>query len=140
MTEDDKPIRRDRPKCVALLICNEIIEDIRSRSKTLVSLFNTIVMPSLPAHHPRMFILGQFVGSVGTWPVVFRVLDPDLQQIFGVEGQAKITDPLGVLDIVFDVQMLPLQKEGVYFLEVIIDGHPDAERRFNVQLAGNQPL
>lgn len=136
MTEKTTGIGRERPRCIAVLICNEVIEDVRTRSKTLVGLFDTIHAHSLPAVHPRMFIMAQFTDGVGEWPVSFRISGPENDEIALLDGTAKITDPLSVLDIVFDLHGLPLRTEGVHFVDVHIAGEHAAGRRFNVTTGG----
>ena len=61
----NKPIR-EKPTCIAIIICNEVIEDKRTNNKTLVSLFNGISTPSLPAAHPRLFVMASFTSGSGT--------------------------------------------------------------------------
>ncbi len=55
----DSPLHqaREKPICVSLIICNEVIEDKRSGNKTLVGLFNSVMAPALPVVHPRMFVM-----------------------------------------------------------------------------------
>ena len=126
----DKQI--EKPRCIAIVICNEIIEDKRTNSKTLVSLFNQIYVHALPATHPRMFIFGSFSEGRGEWPIGFRISDPEDKEIMKVEGQAKFIDPLGVLDIVFEVRGLPIKRDGAHFVDVVIGGKQEVGRRFNV--------
>lgn len=126
---------RKQPKCIALVICNEIIEDRRTNNKTLVSLFNGIIAPSLPAIHPRMFLMASLTGGKGKWSLSFRLYSPSNQNLLTIEGEESFDDPLGVYDIVIELQGVPLPEEGGYFINLFVENTPIAERRFTVQLA-----
>jgi len=43
--------------CLAIIICNEVIEDKRTNNKTLVGLFSRIGTKAVPCVHPRMFVM-----------------------------------------------------------------------------------
>ena len=43
-------------------------------------------------------------------------------------------DPLTVHDLVVEVRNLPLEEEGVYFVDFLMGDTPLANRRFSVQL------
>jgi hypothetical protein len=101
-----------------------------------VSLFNSICAASLPATHPRMFIMAQFTDGTGEWPVSFRISGPENNEIARLEGTAKLDDPLSVMVIVFDLHGLPLQEYGVHFVDVYIAGEHAAGRRFTVTSGG----
>src|SRR4029450_1227465 len=66
----------EKPFCIAIIICNEVIEDKATSNKTLVSIFNTIGTPGLPCQHPRMFVMASFTDGRGRWPISFRITGP----------------------------------------------------------------
>ena len=119
---------------MAIVICNEIIEDKRSNNKTLVGLFNGIRTQQLPSAHPRMFVMASFTSGLGRWPVKFRIVDPSNNEIVRMEGEENFENLLEVRDLVFELLGLPLSEEGTYVVDVIVGGTPVAERRFAVQL------
>lgn len=125
---------REKPLCVALIICNEVIEDKRSGNKTLVGLFNGIMTPQLPATHPRMFLMASLTSGTGEWPFTFTITSPGGREIFRMRDVARFTDPLVGHDLVVELRNLPLEEEGVYFVDLRLDGGPIANRRFTVQV------
>jgi len=137
MGERDYDRGRERPRCIAIAICNEIIEDVRTHNKTLVSLFNAVHASSLPAVHPRMYVMGSFTDGQGRWPILLRISDPDNEEMMKVEGEVEFQDPLGVCDLVFEILNLPLRKPGVHFVDVFAGGEHIAGRRFTVQSGGS---
>lgn len=125
---------REKPLCVALIICNEVIEDKRSGNKTLVGLFNGIMTAQVPATHPRMFVMASLTSGTGEWPFSFHIQSPGGREIFRMQDTARFTDPLVSHDLVVELRNLPLEEEGVYFVDLLLGGEPIANRRFTVQV------
>ena len=46
--------KKPEPEMLALLICEGVIEDSRSKNKTIVSTFNRITSSKFPARHDRL--------------------------------------------------------------------------------------
>ncbi|HEY3332508.1 MAG TPA: hypothetical protein VGK19_20935 [Capsulimonadaceae bacterium] len=137
MSEHSEPLQDSPPTCLSVIICNEVIEDKRTNNKTLVSLFNGIVINTLPATHPRMFIMASLTDGRGKWPVSFIIRDPEGNKILHFDGEAVFQDPLSVLDISVEVQGLALPSVGVYFVDLMTGAYPLGHRRFTVYM--NQP-
>jgi hypothetical protein len=122
------------PTCVSVIICNEIIEDKRTNNKTLVSLFNSIVVPKLPATHNRLFIMASFTEGIGTWPISFIVRSPSNASVLRFDAEASFPDPLLVTDISVEVLGMTLQEAGVYFVDIMTGANLLGNRRFTVVL------
>lgn len=124
----------DQPVCVAIVICNEIIEDKRTSNKTLVSLFNSIGVQSLPATHPRLFLLASLTNLGADLPVSFSIKSHSGREIMRVDGVTSSGgDPLAVIDLVVEVLGLTLEEEGVHFVDVVSGDALLGSRRFTVQ-------
>lgn len=130
---------REKPLCIAIIICNEIIEDKRTGNKTLVSLFNGIATAQVPATHPRMFLMASLTSGLGTWSFSFRITGPSGREIMRMQDSAHFADPLGVHDLIVELRNLPLAEEGVYFVDLLIGETPMANRRFKVQVTTDSP-
>jgi hypothetical protein len=129
------PQGREKPLCVALVICDAVIEDRRSGNKTLVGLFNGIMAPSLPALHPRLFLMASLTSGTGSWEFSFRVASPSGREVMRMGDVVRFGDPLLVHDLVVEVRNLPLEEAGVYFVDLLLSETPIANRRFTVQVA-----
>jgi len=123
---------REKPRCVATVICNQIIEDIRTRSKTLVGLFNHVFVGQLPAGIITA-VLGAFAEGRGVWHLRLRIRDPQHRVIFQAETDANFVDPLAVCDVSFHVVNLLLTSEGVYDVDFLLDNEPVGHRSFTVK-------
>jgi hypothetical protein len=123
---------REQPICIAVIICNEIIEDKRTNNKTLVSLFNGIGVAQLPTVHARMFLMASLTNGSGRYGLSFRIKSPTDREIARFDGEAVFNDPLMVVDIVVEIQGLQIDEEGTYFVDVLSGDHPLGHRRFSV--------
>jgi len=127
----------DQSVCVAIVICNEIIEDKRTSNKTLVSLFNSIGVPALPATHPRLFLMASLTNLREDLPVSFSIKEPSGREILRVNGTVGSGgDPLAVVDLVVEVLGLPIGEVGVHFVDVLTGDALLGSRRFTVNRLG----
>ena len=120
------------PSCISVVVCNEIIEDVRTHNKTLVSLFNSIVVQKSPAVHHRMFVMASLTDGRGTWPVSFVIRAPGGAELMRFDAEAAFPDPVTVVDISVEIIGLALPELGVYFVEVVTGTYPLGSRRFTV--------
>ena len=125
---------QEKPICVALIICNEVIEDKRTGNKTLVGLFNGIMAAALPATHGRFFLMASLTSGTGEWEIGFRIAAPSGKEVLRLRDRVRFPDPLLVHDIVVEVRNLPLEEAGVYFVDLLLNETPLANRRFTVQI------
>lgn len=133
----NQPIQpaRERPMCVAVIICNEMIEDKRTNNKTLINLFNSIASSQLPLTQPRMVVMASLTNGIGRWPITFAIRAPSDKVVMRVDGEANFADPLAVLDIIIEFNSLTFADEGVHFVDVLTENYPLGNRRFTVQVA-----
>ncbi len=125
---------RERPICIAVVICNEVIEDKATSNKTLVSIFNTIGTPGLPCHHPRMFVMASLTDGRGRWPIAFVITGPSGEQLMKVNGDAQFSNPLDVVDLVLQVRGLELHEPGEHMVDIVVGDERIGSRRFHVVL------
>ena len=123
----------DTPLCVAIIICNEIIEDKRTSNKTLVSLFNSISVTALPAMHPRLFFFASVTKVVGDQPLSFTITSPSGKEILRADGAVSSGgDPEAVIDLTLEVLGLTVGEEGVHALNVVSGETVLGSRSFSV--------
>lgn len=126
-------INMDTPKCVALLLCNEVIEDKRTNNKTVVSIFNSIAAPAVPTLHDRMFIMASLTGQKGKWRLTLRIAAPSGTEVVKVEGDLEISVADEVSDIVLELRQVPLNEEGTYYIDLLLGESLISGRRFIVK-------
>lgn len=134
----DTPL--ERPICVALVICDVVVEDKRTGNKTLVGLFNSIIAPQIPAVHPRMFLMASLTSGRGTWPFTFRITGPSGREMLRMQEVTRFVDPLAVHDVIVELRNLPLEETGVHFVDLMLSDSQVANRRFTVHVEAPTPL
>jgi hypothetical protein len=120
------------PECLAIIVCNEVIEDKRTNNKSLIGLFNGIMVGTVPATHHRMFIFVSLTDGRGEQSIILRIEAPSGQKVFEVVGTMKFPDPLSVHDLAIEVLGLPLPEIGEYYIGVYCGAERLGSRRFNV--------
>lgn len=125
-----------QPQCSALLLCDHVIEDVRTRNKSLISMFNGVLSSAVPIRHDKMCAFASFTGGRGVVPIVLRLCyDPEYEtDLLSLTGDVEfsINNPNSVVDMVFEIRGFPFQKFGAYTFEVVCNGVVLMQRRFNV--------
>lgn len=128
-----QPNTSNQPVCIAVILCNEVIEDKRTSNKTLVGLFNAVGVSALPATHPRLFLFASLTDIHADASVSFSVRAPSGREALRIDGVAGSGgDPLAVIDLVVEVLGLTLAEEGVHFVDVLSGDTLLSTRRFTV--------
>jgi len=123
----------DTPVCVAIIICNEIIEDKRTSNKTLVSLFNSISVTALPAMHPRLFFFASVTHVKDDQPLSFTITSPSGKEILRADGAVSSGgDPALIIDLTLEVLGLTVGEEGIHLLNVVSGEKMLGSRSFSV--------
>ena len=122
------------PRCVAIVICNDVIEDKRSSNKTLVGLFNQIMVQHLPTKHQRFFLFLCLAEFAGRAELTIGINSPS-RELLRLSGAINSTDYNATADLVVELQGLPLEEPGRHRIDVQVDGVSIADRSFIVSLA-----
>jgi hypothetical protein len=124
--------RGEPPYCVALILCDTVLEDQRTSNKSLIGLFNQITAPVLPALHGQLFLVASLTSGRGTWEFSLQMTAPSGKTLFSMRDTIPFDDPHAVHDIVVEVRNLTFEEEGVHFVDLFIGSRPLANRRFTV--------
>jgi hypothetical protein len=122
----------DFPRCVALLICSEVIEDKRTNNKTLINVFNTITTSQLPAVQNKTVLLISVTNATGDHELTVDLLDPEGGNVVSVNLHVNSHSPFAIHDLVLELLAVPLNHAGNYSFEVSIGGRQLGARQFNV--------
>ena len=123
-----------KPEFLSLAICETVIEDKRTGNKSVINIFDQISVPRFPYLFPRLTVFAALSGLHGDVQLRVRLvrLEDDRDVVSG-EGMVHATaDPLRVVDLVFALQNVPLEKAGAYAVELYGAGELLARRRFQV--------
>ncbi len=131
------------PVCLALVLCDTVIEDTRSHNKSLINMFNGVLTPAVPVRHDKMCAFAVFSGGRGRVPIALRLCydkdyEVDLLKLGGTV-QFPQNDPNAVVDIVFEIRGFVFPKFGHYTFELVTGGIPLMTRRFSVSKPPGAP-
>jgi hypothetical protein len=120
------------PKCLAVIICESVVEDLRTRNKSILNAYNVISAPKFPTTHDRMTVfvsLTEGRGPADTRFVLLRDSQSGQEQILEVRGKVKFPNPVAVVDLVVDLRNVPVPGPGPYAMQVWVDDELVGERR-----------
>lgn len=123
----------DSPACLLIAICNEVIEDKRTNNKSLIGLFSNINVLSIPAAHPRLFLVISLSNIVGETPIRVLLRNPQGGEAH-FDNKVRADNADVVLDMVMQLDNLALPALGRYSFEVWAGDEFLAARHFNVTL------
>jgi hypothetical protein len=124
------------PLCLALVLCDTVIEDARSRNKSLINMFNGVLSPAVPVRHDKMCAFAAFTGGRGQVPIRLRLCyDKEYPKdllCLGGTIEFPTDNPHAVVDIVFEIRGFVFSRFGQYTFELLAGDTPLTTRRFSV--------
>lgn len=131
------------PHCLALVLCDAVIEDVRTRNKSLINMFNGILSHQVPVRHDKMCAFAAFSGGRGAVPISLRLCyDPEYEKDLlrmGGNVEFPVDNPQAVVDMVFEIRGFVFPQFGQYTFEIIADDVPILSRRFTITKAAPAP-
>ena len=122
----------EAPVCVAIVLCNDCIEDKRTNNKSLIGLFNAINVQTIPALHPRMVVLASLTNCSSNLSLQLFIRAPSGGEVAHIDAEFPAHDPLAAYDIVFEFNGVLIQEPGTYNVDLLCDGSYLGGRRFDV--------
>ena len=126
-----------QPTCLAIILCEAVVEDVRSHNKCILNTYNTIYSPRFPARHDRLTVFVALTDGHGAMPLELRLvryLDNREEKVLSIEGTVQFTDPLAVADLTFDLRGVTIPAEGQYAVQVWVNRQLLGVRRLQAQL------
>ena len=125
----DKP----RPRALAFIICDTVIDDKATNKKSLIGLFNNIYANNFPCSHPVINIFLSLTKGHGDYECsLLCVKDDESQKIVQLSGPLKFNNPLSVVEAKFEIRGMVLPEPGIYRFDFLCGGVPVVSRKFKV--------
>jgi hypothetical protein len=128
------------PDLQSAILCDDVRQE-RNGKFILIGLFDAIMVQSLPARYPRLFMVTRWCSGEGTFNQRSRILKPDENSVL-VEGQnipVKLPSPEATatnVEIFLNVEFLT---EGTHWVEVLLDGDLKIRYPLRVGIAKGPP-
>ncbi|HTS19078.1 MAG TPA: hypothetical protein VMP11_16000 [Verrucomicrobiae bacterium] len=125
----DKPA----PIGLAIVICDQIIEDKLTGKKSLIGIFNQIAAQTFPCRHPQLCVYVALTDGRGQCAARMRIIHDESDAVAAeVNGQIQFPDAHAVVELNFGLVGLTFPEPGVYAMEFYCDDTLVLERRFHV--------
>jgi hypothetical protein len=133
----DKP----SPTGLAIVVCDQIIEDKLTSKKSLIGIFNQIGAGNFPCRHAHMAVFVSLTEGRGSCAARLKIAQEESGTIVAeLNGQIQFPDIHAVVELNFDLAGLVFPQPGLYSIEFYCDDALILERRFNViQVKQPQP-
>jgi len=129
------------PTLVSLLICDQVIDDKITNKKSVIGLFNAVLVPKVPATIHQLVVLASLTEIETRVELELRLVrDADNEVLFRTHGPVEAPSPLATVDLVFAMQGIPIATAGQYAFEVLCAGDVLGRRRFQVIERPPRPL
>lgn len=128
MAEPQSPVA---PIVLTLLLCENVIVDVRTKQYSLIGLVSNVNASRFPVRSPSLFIYTEITGGHGVTPLTVRIVDVDekLDPVVKLDLEVNLEDPLAVTQVVFGMPRLVFPKMGDYRLQAISAGTRLLEKR-----------
>jgi hypothetical protein len=121
------------PIGVAIVICDQIIEDKLTNKKSLIGIFNQIGAQAFPCRHPQVCVFVAITDGRGQSAARLRIVHDESEHVVAeVNGSIQFPDVHTVVELRFDLVGLTFPEPGIYAIEFYCDDALVLERRFNV--------
>ncbi|MEI7879625.1 MAG: hypothetical protein WCI95_02000 [bacterium] len=105
------------------VLCDDVRQE-RSGKFILIGLFDVIGMPQFPALFQRVCIVNRWCSGQGAFTEKTRIIGPDHGVVVaeGQEIKVQLADSEATVTNVEFFMNLKFDKEGVYWIEILLDG------------------
>ena len=132
--------QQPNPSGLAIVVCDQIIEDKATGKKSLIGIFNNIASQTFPCRHPALGVFVSLTEGNGTYQAKLRIINEETQApVTDVNGQIQLPDVHAVAELVFNFIGLEFPGPGLYAIEFYCADALVLERRFHVMQAKPPP-
>ncbi len=129
------------PTLVALLICDQVIDDRLTNKKSAIGLFNAILVNRFPAQIQQLFVMAAITEVQQQAEIELRLIrDADNSVLFHARQEVRAVSPLATVDLLFGLRGVSIPQPGQYGIELLCAAELLGRRRFQVfDRRGEQP-
>lgn len=120
-----------RPFCISLILCDQVIQDVKTGKKTFVGVFNTIVTSGFPLSFP-FCIAATLTNLSQTSQITIRIYNPQMQSILELNGSIQSESPLSYHDFILETSGIEFSAPGQYSLDVFCEEEHVSSRKIEL--------
>jgi hypothetical protein len=131
---------KSTPSGLAIVVCDQIIEDKATSKKSLIGIFNNIASGTFPCRHPQLSVFVSLTEGRGNYDARLRIINEETTTaVTEVNGQIQLPEVATVAELAFNFIGLEFPAPGLYSIEFYCDDSLILERRFHVTQAKPPP-
>ena len=123
------------PTLLAILICDQIVQDPSTGKHSLLGLFSQITASGFPCAHPQLHVFVSLTDGHGPAAGVLRLVRKGAQPeapVLETRGDIEFSHPLAIVDLIFNIVNLSLPAPGRYSFDFYCNGALLGSRPFDV--------
>ena len=129
------------PIGIALLPCENVIEDFRTRRKSIIGVISKLHAESFPLTIQTMHVLFSLTGCTSDFPSRLKCVHDDTgKEIFNIKCDIKASSVTDVVDVVIAFKSLSFPQPGSYTLSVVVEDIPIMFRTLAVMERARRPV
>jgi hypothetical protein len=126
------------PDLQSSVLCDDVRQE-RNGKFILIGLFDAIGSPQFPMRYPRLFMVTRWCSGEGVFKQRTRILKPDQNTVLaeGKDIPVHLPSSEATATNVEVFMNLNFEKEGAYWIEILLDG--DLKIRYPLRVNRVQP-
>ena len=129
---------RPKPILLNMVICDQILQDVRTGKKSLIGIFNRIHSHVVPFAH-KLDVFVSLTEGNGTYSSELKCLKADTNEVIAkLNGPIELVDPHDILEVNFVSLNLIFPSFGNYRFEFMCNDTSIGFARFEVLKIQNQ--
>lgn len=125
-----------RPIINAMLICDKVITEERTRKKSLIGIFEKIGSSRFPFTHLSMAVYIKLTNGRGEYNFKLELYDLKKDRVLGynkIPHPIEIEDPLRTYELVFTLNRIKFEHPGKYEFRIYSDEEVFGQKAFTVE-------
>lgn len=122
----------EKPLCIALLVCESVIQNSRTQNKSFIEAFNTMGAAAVPVNANRLMVVLTLTNVTGHGKFRLIINTPSGPELVRMECELTKGNPLEHYDWLFDLSGILLPEFGTYQINVHFEDEVLAGRPFTL--------
>ena len=133
-----KPGEPPRPKLHAMLVCDQVIKDEKTKNSSLIGVFNSILAAGFPASHARLTVYVSVIDAQGSYHLRLELVRMSDDMAIGRgEADVSVGDRFLPAEWMFELRGLTFEQPGEYEFRLWVNDRFLGSKSLSVvQLAG----
>src|SRR3954470_927454 len=109
----------EKPIGIALIVCDQIIQDVATNKRSLIGVFNLVYSEAFPFTLHKLCVMASITQINGNVKIALDCSDETHDEaLVSIPGNASSSDPNAVLDMAFELDQFTFPRPGIYCFEL----------------------